>query len=209
MKSNVIEISKGIDNLNKIFLETQKIATYAELDLKKTLRAQLIAEELVGMLKELSANFAGEFFIEQNDSSFAFVTRIYVNESMDKQKKRKFIDVSTDKKNSAAKGIMGKIRDIVENMLYPEDAEYNANLMAYQIEDAEYNANNMVYQLEERVFLGETWSLNKYKESQKNNEEPWDELEKSIIANLADDVAVSVKGKNVEIVITKNFKKEI
>ena len=34
------------------------------------------------------------------------------------------------------------------------------------------------------------------------------ELEKSIIANLADDVIVSVKGKKVEIVIIKEFKKE-
>ena len=37
---------------------------------------------------------------------------------------------------------------------------------------------------------------------------PWDELEKSIIANLADDVIVSVKGNRVEIEIKKNFNKE-
>ena len=31
----------------------------------------------------------------------------------------------------------------------------------------------------------------------------WDELEKSIIANLADDVRVSVSGNNVELIIEK------
>ena len=54
--------------------------------------------------------------------------------------------------------------------------------------------------------LGSTsWSLNKYKDAQKEKEEPWDEIEKSIIANIADNVKVSVKGKVVEIVITKDF----
>ena len=33
--------------------------------------------------------------------------------------------------------------------------------------------------------------------------EEWDELEKSIIANLADDVTVGINGNNVEMIITK------
>lgn len=195
MKSNIIKINQEQDNLNKIFSEVKKTAVYAELDTKQTLRAQLIAEELVGMLDELSGDFEGEFWVEQNDLCFLFSVQLYINENMDKQTKRRFINVSSDKKNSAAKGIMGKIRDIVENMLYPENAVYSADFIAYQLETA--------------VLLDDEWTLTRYRDSQKENEEPWDELEKSIIANLADDVAVSVKGKNVEILITKNFKKEI
>ena len=49
-------------------------------------------------------------------------------------------------------------------------------------------------------------TVNQYKKKQKDREEPRDEIEKSIIANLADDVTVSVKGRNIEIVITKDFK---
>ena len=56
--------------------------------------------------------------------------------------------------------------------------------------------------------MNDCWTLSRYKDAQRDNEEPWDELEKSIIANLADDVTVAVKGNNVEIVITKDFKKE-
>ena len=192
MKSNVITISKDLDNLNKILFETKKTAVYADLDEKQTLRTQLIAEELIGMLKELSGDFEGEFWVEQENCAFEFVTQIKINENMDKQTKRKFIDISSDKKNAAAKTIMGKIRDVVENMLYPENAEYSSNFIAYQLETA--------------VLLNDQWTLARYKDSQKDNEEPWDELEKSIIANIADDVSVAVKGKNVEIVITKNFK---
>ena len=191
MKSDVIKISKDNDNLNKVLLEMQKTAEYANLNAKQTIRTRLIAEEFVGMLKELSQDFDGDFWIEHENLSFTFVAQLYINEMMDMQTKRGFINISSDKKNAAAKGIMGKIRDIVENMLYPEHAMYSASFIAYQLETA--------------VLLNDQWTLNRYKDAQRNNAEPWDELEKSIIANLADDVIVSVKGNKVEIAIMKNF----
>ena len=194
MRSDVIKISRDQDNLNKILFETQKTAEYATLDHKQTIRMRLIAEEFVGMLKELSQDFEGEFFIEREDLSFSFIAQLHINEIMDKQTKRKFIDISSDKKNAAAKGIMGKIRDVVENLLYPENAMYSASFIAYQLETA--------------VLLNDQWTLNRYRDAERDNEEPWDELEKSIIANLADDVIVSVKGNSVEIAIMKNFNKE-
>ena len=194
MKSDVIVISRDQDNLNKILSETQKTAEYANLDAKQTIKTRLIAEEFVGMLKELSQDFEGEFWIEREGLSFSFVAQLHVNEVMDKQTKRKFIEISSDKKNAAAKGVMGKIRDVVENMLYPENAMYSASFISYQLETA--------------VLLNDQWTLTRYKDAERNNEEPWDELEKSIIANLADDVIVSVKGNKVEIVIMKNFDKE-
>jgi hypothetical protein len=194
MKSNVIKISKDQDNLNQILAESKKTAEYVNLNTKQSIRTQLIAEEFVGMLKELSQDFEGEFWIDSEGRALSFVALIHINEIMDKQTKRKFIDVSSDKKNAAAKGIMGKIRDVVENMLYPENAMFSPAFISYQLETA--------------VLLNDQWTLNRYKAAERNNEEPWDELEKSIIANLADDVIVSVKGNNVEIVIMKNFDKE-
>ena len=191
MKSDVIKISRDQDNLNKILTETQKTAEYANLNAKQTIRTRLIAEEFVGMLKELSQDFEGEYWIERENLSFAFVAQLHINEVMDLQTKRTFIELSSDKKNAAAKGIMGKIRDVVENMLYSENAMYSSSFVSYQLETA--------------VLLNDQWTLNRYRDSQRNNEEPWDELEKSIIANLADDVIVSVKGNNVEIAIMKKF----
>jgi hypothetical protein len=190
MKSEIVKISRDVDNLNKILVETQKTAEYKSLDAKQAIRMRLIAEEFVGMLKELSQDFDGEFWIESENLSFSFVAQIYINEVMDLQTKRRFIEVSSAKKNST-KGIMGKIRDVVENLLYPENAMYSSSFVAYQLESA--------------VLLNDQWTLNRYKDAERNNAEPWDELEKSIIANLADDVIVSVKGNNVEIAIMKKF----
>lgn len=194
MKSDVIKINRNQDNLNQILFQTQKTAEYASLNTKQTIRTRLIAEEFVGMLKELSQDFEGEFWVEYEDLSFAFIAQLHINEVMDLQTKRSFIEISSDKKNAAAKGIMGKIRDVVENMLYPENAVYSTSFISYQLETA--------------VLLNDQWTLNRYKDAERDSEEPWDELEKSIIANLADDVVVAVKGNNVEIAIMKNFKKE-
>ena len=154
MKSEIIKISRAGDNLNRIFSETQKTAEYNSLDEKQAIKMRLIAEEFVGLLKELSQDFEGEFWIESENLAFSFIAQIYVNEVMDLQTKRRFIDVSSAKKNTT-KGIIGKIRDVVENLLYPENAIYSASFIAYQLETS--------------VLLDDQWTLNRYRDAQRNN----------------------------------------
>ena len=58
-------------------------------------------------------------------------------------------------------------------------------------------------------FIGQdfsyAWSLQQYKQPIKKEEKSWDELEKSIITSLADDLIVGVKGRTAHVVIVKNF----
>ena len=49
------------------------------------------------------------------------------------------------------------------------------------------------------------WSLSAYRENAKSDKTAWDELEKSVIANLADDVTVGIIEGKVEIIVIKNF----
>ena len=49
------------------------------------------------------------------------------------------------------------------------------------------------------------WALSAYKAEAKETPEAWDELEKSLIANLADDVIVGIIGSKVDIVVIKTF----
>ena len=216
MKSTVINISDDNSNLEAILEETRKISAYIGLDKKESLRLTLLAEELVGMLRELSGNFEGQFRAEAEGRSIELITGIFVVDEMDNKTKKGFINISSDKKNAAAKGIMGKIRDVVENMMYPENATFASNYMTVQLGvdvmmgdktsgadggETTVDAESIV----DGVMLENSWSLNQYKNKHRDKEEPWDEIEKSIIANIADDVTVSVKGKNVEIRITKCF----
>ena len=51
------------------------------------------------------------------------------------------------------------------------------------------------------------WSLQQYRESVKRDKKAleWDELEKSILGKLSDDVRVGVLSNRVEITISKTF----
>ena len=44
-----------------------------------------------------------------------------------------------------------------------------------------------------------------YKTAVEDKEDEYAELERSIVAKLADDIIVGVRGKNVEIVVKKSF----
>ncbi|MDO4748193.1 MAG: hypothetical protein Q4A12_03345 [Eubacteriales bacterium] len=199
MKSNICNINKGGLGLEAILSEVEKVSNYNGLQKKEALRLRLLAEELTGMLPELVENFDGYFWLENNENKYELHT-VFSVDSLSKEKKQTLIDMSATKKNAAASGFMGKIRDIAENMLlYSEDP--NAN-NCYGIEFLhDYDVADVYYSY--------AWTLEHYIEQQKqepvSNNEEWDRLEKSIVAKLADDVIVGVKGRKVEIIIKKEF----
>lgn len=198
MKSNVCVISQGGLGLENILLEVEKVTEYNGLQKKEALRLRLLAEELVGMLRGLVKNFEGRFWIQNNKDLYELHAELSV-ENLSKDKKESLIAVSANKKNAAASSFMGKIRDIAENMLlFADDVNLGGGagidyLYDYNVVDA-----NFTY----------VWTLEHYTKQQEKSDEPnevWDQLEKSIVAKLADDVIVGVRGKKVEIIIKKEF----
>jgi hypothetical protein len=100
---------------------------------------------------------------------------------------------------------MGKIKESIAVALLPTENAYalvNTMPFGYMTMGCpEAFDNNM------NAYM---WTLQNYKKSLGNQEgeeteEAWDELEKSIVASIADDVQVSVKGSSVEISIIKTF----
>ena len=119
------------------------------------------------------------------------------------------ISVSKSGKNAAAKGIMGKIRAVAETMLL---AAFDPDLapMAAPGEFYDYHGYNMGFgyiapEMEAELGCIYTWSLFNYKTAVEDKEDEYAELERSIVAKLADDIIVGVRGKNVEIVVKKSF----
>ena len=120
------------------------------------------------------------------------------------------VSVSRSGKNVAVKGFMNKLGELISNTLYDfgrvVDA-YGTETMRYGIVSPPGIETPMVYN------VMPVWSLKTYRENLKTdlNEsdqagQAWDEMEKSIVANLADDVIVGVKGDCIELVIVKNLK---
>ena len=98
---------------------------------------------------------------------------------------------------------MGKIGRIFETLLknYDETNRYSLE-SGVMLPYSEGMATSI---LSENEVM--RWSLEKYKAASASapSEDGWDELEKSIVANLADDVIVHVKNKKAEIIVCKKF----
>lgn len=206
MKTNKILIQNDGTGLELALKEAESYAEFKELNARDSVHLRLMAEEVLGMVRAIMGNFSAIFAIEDEDG----LTKVCLTAKteMNYEKKENLLAASTSGKNEAAKGFMGKIRDFVEDIMYPPTESENAVIQ-----------NQMMYASYGMMSSGASagasrpmWSLAQYRtdvESAKDGEEQakkdWDELEKSIIANIADDIKVWVKEDTLRLVIEKRF----
>ena len=198
MKSNACKIVNGTKDLAAILKEREKVAVYNELTHKQTLQLRLICEEIDGMLPNILGDFEGELTIEIVDGVCKVVVSVEFD-SFTAEKKKELVSVAKNKKNAAAVGIVGKIRSVIENVFLDEEIARACG------------ASSSVFQMatgySEGIDYSYIWSLSQYRSTVQPAEQPeeWDELEKSVIAAVADDVIVGVKGKKADIIVIKKF----
>ena len=208
MKSNICKLNKDLTCLKAVLNEVEKVTAYNGLEDKKALRLRLLAEELCGMLPGLVENFSGEFWAENDGDNY----ELHVNlkaEDMTIDLRDELISVSKAGKNAAAKGVMGKIRAVAETMLLAaSDPALPPPLPAGELYDS--HGFNLGFGYIDPAISCETgyiysWSLYNYKTAVEEKEDEYAELERSIVAKLADDIVVGIRGNNVEIVVKKSF----
>ena len=209
IQTDKVRVKNGGRGAKEAMEETEKLADALQLDDKVKLRIRLLVEEMLGMIDSITGDFNASFWAENVGKEIRL--HLSAEADVDYAKKMELIDSSTSKKNTAARGIMGKIRDIVENSYY--------SMMEVSDLKSEFANGDIMY-----GFMGMhdpdammasptgyyTWSLDMYRNNieEARDQDPiardaWDELEKSIIGNIADDVSVSVRGQKIEMVIKK------
>ena len=198
MRSNICKIEKGTKDLAAILKESERVAEYNGFTHKQTLQLRLLCEELDGMLPYIINDFDGDFWIEYEDGVCKINASVQIP-AFNTDKKEELIGVAKNKKNAAAVGIVGKIRDALENFFMNEESASAFGPWSGTYFLANGYGENMNY-----AYL---WSLEQYRGTVKQEErsEAWDELEKSVIASVADDVIVGIKGKQADITIIKKF----
>ena len=198
MKSNVCKIEKGTRDLDAILKESERVAEYNGLSHKQALQLRLLCEETDGMLPNIIDDFEGELWIDFEDGVCKVNVSIQIPE-LNSDKKEALIGIAKNKKNAAVVGIVGKIRNAIENFFLDETS---ADAFGASTAFFHYSTG-----FSEGVDYSYLWSLEQYRATVKQDEqtEEWDELEKSVIASVADDVIVGVKGKRTDIVIIKKF----
>ena len=198
MKTDVITVSAKGKQMEKALDQVEKVAAYKGLSPKNTLHLRLLTEEMMSMMRSITGEPEGEFWIEDNDGEFALHLR--VASRMNMEKRAQLLSVSASGKNEAARGLMGRIREFFD---WGCDEEYDGFSTAMLPDAFEYSSSPV---------LDWEWSMRRYENvvSSKMDQdnaarEAWDELEKSVVKNVADDVKVFIRGGYVEMTILKKM----
>lgn len=198
MKSNVCKIEKGTRDLDAILRESERVAQYNGLSHKQSMHLRLLCEEIDGMLPYVIDDFDGELWIDFEDGVCKVNVSIQIPE-LNTAKKEELLDIAKNKKNAAAAGLVGKIRNAIENFFLDEPV-----MGSFALSSVPFGAGAGYYDSMDYAYL---WRLEEYKSlvSKQAQAQDWDELEKSVIASVADDVIVGIKGKLAHIIIVKRF----
>ena len=192
----------------KALKEADHFSEYNGFDHKTALRVRLLVEETFAMVNAITEEFYADFWMEGTRTGQCKI-HLLVQTDMDLDKKKSLIDASRSKKNAAVKGLTGKIWEMIEDHLYLNKSDLQDAAANY----FDLGMTEMPFTPGAPVFTDNVvWSLENYrqglddmKETNQEAGEVWDELEKSILANLADDVRVAIRGNEAEITVEKKF----
>ena len=194
MKSDVIVISSEGNNMDAVLTQIEKVCAYKQLSPKNSMHLRLLAEETVAMMRAITGSVNGEFWVEDRDGVYEM--HLLVTTLIDETIRSQLLTASTSGKNEATRSFMGKIRSFFE----PSNG-----VPLFTVGFAGGAAPQM--------YGSYSWSMEDYRDQlrqyqemqHKADQEAWDELEKSVVAKIADDVKVSSRGRTVEMTIIKQM----
>ena len=200
MKTDVIKVSSRGSRIETALNQAQLVADYKKLSPKNALHLRLLAEETLCMMRSITSETEGEFWIEDEDGVYQLHLR--VRTPMDSVKREQLLAVSSSGKNESARGLMGRLRNFFDMEADEDIAAVSGTLYAGLYEETSSTS-----------VLDYEWSMLRYEEQLAARirtddtaaKEAWDEIEKSVVAHVADDVKVSIRGRTVEMTIFKKM----
>ncbi len=204
--SNKFMVNSDAERMAAARYATENFAWQIKLDRRDTLRLDLLVEETLGMVKTMLEDFYGQIWFTADGRSCEI--HLEATAYMDAGKKQELLSVSSTGKNAAAKGFMAKLGEVVSGALHG----LGQSMDAYGQETMRYGIVHTPSAMSANADMLTVWTLQTYmselnqaRATDENVEEAWDELEKSIVAKLADDIVVGVKGDRIDLVIKKKF----
>ena len=154
----------------------------------------LLAEETMGMATQLLKDFDGEIWLERTPAGYDIILEADVRGGEDRPAAE-----------LAPEGFMGKIAGMLNcSYMFDSPAEMPEDLAAMLPDYMSYG----IREEESAPVWAGRWSLSAYRHNlrqrsgsgEKRIEE--DELEKSIVAQLADEVTIGIHGRKIRLVIS-------
>ena len=208
MKSDVIHVTNSGDGFALALKQAEAVAAYKALPKKDALHLRLLAEEMMGMLRALTGDQEADFWIEDETDAKAFRLHLKAKADTDADLREKLLAASTTGKNAAVKGVTGKIRDLFSHILEGSSGLYTG---AYSAGWCAASPESLALP-ETASFAGTVvppvWSFNRVRAlalSDPSKKEEWDELEKSVLARIADEIEIGITFNSVEMIVYKKF----
>ena len=200
MKTDVITVSGRGGQVEAAMKQVDKVVAYKGLTGKNALHLRLLAEEMMGLVRSVTGVREGLFWIEDEDGEYQL--HLQVRTRLSEEKREQLLEVSSSGKNESAKGLMGRLRDFFDWGSDEDLATYSGPLL---MPDAFESSTSPMLDWE--------WSMTRYENAlnakMENNDpvarEAWDELEKSVVKHVADDIKVYIRNGVVEMVILKKL----
>ena len=194
MKSDVIRITGEGNQIEQALGQADKTIVYKGLSGKSALHLRLLSEEMLSLMRAITGYTEGEFWIEED--SGVYELHLKVDTFVDEKRREQLLSASTSGKNEATRGFMGKIRSFFEPA---GDAPMFSG--GFMPGSAPQMYGNLVWSMEDYKT-----QIRQFNEQRKEDaKEAWDELEKSVVAHIADNVKVSIGQRSVEMTIIKKF----
>ena len=176
VKSDIITVDNRGNGFSDAMAETLKAASYVGLDEKKSLRLQLITEEMLSMARSITGEMKGKFWLESEETRF--ILHLSTKTVMDKEKRSQLINAATSRQNEAAGTFLGRLRDAFEQAM-AADVSYEDQEVP---RDLYYDLPNIMV-----------------------DDSGWDGYERSVLRRLADNVKIGIRGGHVDMTVSKDF----
>lgn len=195
MKTDVISVSTSGKQVGTALAQADKVASYGGLSPKNALHLRLLTEELLGMMCSITGEKEGRFWIENEGQDYQL--HLVMSVRMNPEKREQLLAASTTGKNEAARGLMGRLRDFFER-----DWDTAAPPLYYAEMPGEFTGTMLDWEWSMTAYQKEVskWAVNDEKAR-----EMWDELEKSVVTHVADEIKVAIRGEQVEMIIYKKL----
>ena len=108
MKTDIITVSSKGKQIEKALDQVEKVASYKGLSRKGALHLRLLTEEMMQMMRSITGEPEGEFWIEDKDGEYSLHLKVATRLSL--EKREQLLEASTSGKNESARGIMGRLR---------------------------------------------------------------------------------------------------
>lgn len=185
--------------MKKAIETTEKFGTACGLTKKEVLRLRLLSEEALTMMRDILQNSDASYHIARIKDTYYLHLKSGIN--TDEAQRRQLLSVSTSGVNAAPMGLMDRISEMVKTSQSGKYAAQQSFLINLGMTASADSDGTLA-----------SWSLQQYRQSlqtQKDNSseaaEAWDELERSIVSSIADDISVKITRSAVSMIIKKTF----